>query len=70
MLSDHASVTIYSIEEKILQMFADHSIRLYMFQYPQEYIAVIDASFPLEQLQRFCQTLSDSIYLALRLRTL
>lgn len=65
MLSDHASVTLSSMEEKILQMFADHSIRLYMFQYPQEYIAVIDASFPPELLQRFCQTLSDSIQMGI-----
>ena len=65
MLSTHSSVTISSMEEKILQMFADHSIRLYMFQYPQEYLAVIDASFPLEQLQTFYRTLSDSIQIGI-----
>lgn len=57
MLSDHSTVTISSTEEKILRMFKEHSIHLYMFQYPHEYTAIIDSSFPLEQLESFCSSL-------------
>ena len=65
MLSDRSTVTISSTEEKILRMFTDHSIHLYMFQYPHEYTAIIDDSFPLEQLEGFCLSLSDSIQMGI-----
>ena len=61
MLSDHSTITISSAEEKILRMFTEHSIHLYKFQYPHEYAAIIDSSFPLKELESFCLSLSDSI---------
>ena len=65
MLSDHSTITISSVEEKILRMFTEHSIHLYKFQYPHEYAAIIDCSFPLEQLEAFCLSLSDSIQMGI-----
>ena len=65
MLSDHATITISSIEEKILRMFSDNSIKLYMFQYPQDYVAIIDESFSSEQLIAFCQEHRDSVSLGI-----
>jgi len=65
MLSDHSTITISSAEEKILRMFTKHSIHLYKFQYPHEYAAIIDSSFPLEELESFCLSLSDSIQMGI-----
>ena len=65
MLSDHSTITLSSTEEKILRMFTEHSIHLYKFQYPHEYAAIIDCSFPLEQLEAFCLSLSDSIQMGI-----
>ena len=65
MLSDHSTITISSAEEKILRMFTEHSIHLYKFQYPHEYAAIIDSSFPLEELESFCLSLSDSIQMGI-----
>ena len=65
MLSDHSTITISSAEEKILRMFTEHSIHLYKFQYPHEYAAIIDSSFPLKELESFCLSLSDSIQMGI-----
>lgn len=63
MKSDHSTVTVSSIEEKILRMFSDSSVKLYMFQYPTDYVAIIDQSFALEQLAHFCEEHSASVCL-------
>lgn len=63
MQSDHSTVTISSIEEKILQLFSDASVQLYMFRYPGDYVAIIDQSFPIEQLINFCNGHTPSVRL-------
>lgn len=65
IVSDEESATLSSTEDKILRFFSDYSIELFMFRYPNEYIAVIDESFSLNALYHFCQNNHENIQIGI-----
>lgn len=63
--SEVTSASLSLMEDKILHFFSDFAIELFMFQHPNEYIVVIDESFPLTVLYHFCQNNHENIQIGI-----